>query len=277
MSADKKIKSLKNLYLVGGFTLVELLVVISIIAVLLAILMPALSKARAQAKGVVCTSNLKQLGVVTHLYAQGNNNRLMPFQWDNWVIYYWQEALRSQYSNIEKIRFCPSAKVVPNPGDLRFQRSQYGGINNAWRFYQRRKGQTLDADGSYAINGWIIDSKSSDSQLPPFGRYQNPENYWCKIDVKGVSTVPMFFDSMWCYQWPSYDDPWASTPPKANTEVMPIQAVAIPRHGKTISMVCMDGASHRVNIRDVKKFNWHLNYDMGYAIRDSENVPSWMR
>lgn len=52
-----------------AFTLVELLVVISIIALLLSILMPSLQTARKQARRVVCKSNLHQIGVVEHLYA----------------------------------------------------------------------------------------------------------------------------------------------------------------------------------------------------------------
>jgi prepilin-type N-terminal cleavage/methylation domain-containing protein len=61
-----------------AFTLVELLVVISIIALLLAILMPSLQKARAQALLVMCNSNLHQVGVAEHMYAQSNNGRLTP-------------------------------------------------------------------------------------------------------------------------------------------------------------------------------------------------------
>jgi len=58
-----------------GFTLVELLVVISIIAMLLAILMPSLQKAREAAKDVVCKSNLKQQGLMLGAYAADSKGR----------------------------------------------------------------------------------------------------------------------------------------------------------------------------------------------------------
>ena len=59
-----------------GFTLIELLVVISVIALLMAILLPALSRAREQAKGTRCLSNLKQIGLAMHAYASDYNYML---------------------------------------------------------------------------------------------------------------------------------------------------------------------------------------------------------
>jgi prepilin-type N-terminal cleavage/methylation domain-containing protein/prepilin-type processing-associated H-X9-DG protein len=56
----------------GGFTLIELLVVIAIIAILAAMLLPALSRAKARASAASCLNNLKQLEIAEHMYADDN-------------------------------------------------------------------------------------------------------------------------------------------------------------------------------------------------------------
>ena len=126
-----------------GFTLVELLVVISIIAILLAVLMPALKKARQQSQKVMCSSNMRQMGIALQCYLQDSDTRLPdsschitdPNQ-------YWLKIL-SKYLKQNLLFKCPS--------------------DTARDFIDWSK--PLDAQGdkrwsSFALNG-LLDSKCS--------------------------------------------------------------------------------------------------------------------
>jgi prepilin-type N-terminal cleavage/methylation domain-containing protein/prepilin-type processing-associated H-X9-DG protein len=109
-----------------AFTLIELLVVISIIAMLMAVLMPALGKAREQAKKTVCATHYKQQALGIILYSENNNSEVpmdRPDTIGNWAwdISFWTTNMISQFAGFDdrEIWFCPSNKQS-DPDDGRY-------------------------------------------------------------------------------------------------------------------------------------------------------------
>ena len=131
-----KIKTIKK----RGFTLVELLVVISIIALLLAILMPALGKARRQARVVVCKTNLKMFGLAFISYCVASGGKLPPAYYSQYSPPYW-------FDEIEPYIGVTLAEESPTGGAI----GQKKGVNrcpNATPVERRIHADTAD----YGIN-----------------------------------------------------------------------------------------------------------------------------
>lgn len=130
-----------------GFTLIELLVVIAIIAILAAMLLPALAKAKERAKTIRCTSNEKQIGLAYLLYAQDNESYLpvagaiysggvSPVEWFLQISPYIARGTTNMaaLSATNSVVACPSAKIDGVLSAADPYRGAYGGYGHNY-FY----------------------------------------------------------------------------------------------------------------------------------------------
>jgi prepilin-type N-terminal cleavage/methylation domain-containing protein len=273
-----------------GFTLVELLVVIAIIALLMSILMPALSRAKQQAKVATCQTNLRQWGSIFAMYTGDHQGFFMPGWLSNFqgmpaeLLYkvYWMEALRPYYGDQGDLRLC-SAATKPGTELGLDQYGTGGGPYSAWGVFDGSWEYSVAGDyGSYGINGWCGN--------PPPGApkdlgQEHPIIYnWRRDDVKGAGNIPLFLADQWIDGWPRHFD----SPPELNgmawgsTGNENMGRYCVDRHNGFVNCLFLDYSVRKVGLKELWTLKWHRKFELNGPWTIAGDVspsdwPDWMQ
>ena len=249
-----------------AFTLIELLVVIAIIALLLSIIMPALKKAKQQAKTIICRSNLKQWGLIWGAYFNDYENKFM----DSIDHELWVEPLRPYYKDGgESMRMCPTATEVWPQAKTWFA---------AWDT------PTTEGDyrGSYGINNSCYDSSVE------FWWEMRTETNWRKSNVSGsgLNRIPLFLD---CWRWgggtgetTAPGEVWPYVPQDKQDYLIygsnAFNRYCLDRHDGNINVLFFDFSARQVGLKELWRLKWNREFDTsaGYRGANSNDWPDWI-
>ncbi|MHC4664808.1 MAG: type II secretion system protein [Planctomycetota bacterium] len=244
-----------------GFTLMELLVVISIVALLTSILVPALSKAKANAAEVMCSSKLLQLGQIWNLYVIDNDGLFMERNCGHdYGAVSWFHHLEEYHDPNDELIICPQATRTPEEGG----RNPYMAWEDTTDFGEYYK-------GSYGINLWVANGGSCAHDPLDFDLL-----CWRTPDVRGASYAPLLLCSQWKDMQPHPEDEpreyesWGWTSGWEDEMRRP----CIKRHSLYhVNVLFLDFSLDKRTIKELWRLKWHREWPADYAL---PVWPEWM-